>query len=304
MSDENEAVDTSSCCASCGVAEIDDIKLKYCDGCDLVRYCSDDCKGDHKSQHEEACKKRAAELREELLFKQPESTHRGDCPICMIPLPLDRRRYVMMGCCSKVICKGCLNTIVLLETEASLCPFCRNSTADPDEESEKLRMKRIEANDPYAMTDHGKRQNNKGDYSSGFEYFTKAAELGNADANYLLSVLYREGKGVEKDEVKGMFHLEEAAIGGHPEARFTLGAHKWNDGDIERAVKHHIIAANLGLDESIKVLMGAFKDGEVSKEDLASALHAHKAAVDATKSPQRLVEEKILSKLLDKAENG
>ena len=37
MSEENEAVDTS-CCASCGIAEIDDIKLKDCDGCDLVKY--------------------------------------------------------------------------------------------------------------------------------------------------------------------------------------------------------------------------------------------------------------------------
>ena len=30
-------------CASCGIAEVDDIKLKDCSACDLVRYCSDDC---------------------------------------------------------------------------------------------------------------------------------------------------------------------------------------------------------------------------------------------------------------------
>ena len=33
--------------------------------------------------------------------------------------------------------------------------------------------------------------------------------------------------------------------------------------------------------------MNAFKDGLVDKEVLASTLRAHKAAVDATKSPQR-----------------
>ena len=114
----------------------------------------------------------------------------------------------------------------------------------------------------------------------------------------MLSVMYREGKGVEKDVVKGIFHLEEAAIGGLPLARYELGAIEWNDGDIERAVKHHIIAANLGLDESIKVLMGAFQKKLVSKEELASALRAHKAAVDATKSPEREFEEKFISKLL------
>ena len=34
-------------------------------------------------------RKRAAVLRDELLFKQPESSHLGDCPICCLPLPLD-----------------------------------------------------------------------------------------------------------------------------------------------------------------------------------------------------------------------
>jgi len=51
------------CCASCGIAEVDEVKLKECSDCDLIKYCSDECKQDHKSQHEEDCKKRAAELR-------------------------------------------------------------------------------------------------------------------------------------------------------------------------------------------------------------------------------------------------
>ena len=53
MSEESEA--DVSCCASCGITEIDDIKLVPCDGCDLVRYCSDECRQDHKSEHEEVC---------------------------------------------------------------------------------------------------------------------------------------------------------------------------------------------------------------------------------------------------------
>ena len=65
MSEEdNHQADTS--CASCGIAEIDDIKLKDCDDCDLVRYCSDACQRDHKTKHKEACKKRAAELDEKI----------------------------------------------------------------------------------------------------------------------------------------------------------------------------------------------------------------------------------------------
>jgi len=31
-------------CACCGIAAVDDIKLKLCDGgCDLVKYCGDEC---------------------------------------------------------------------------------------------------------------------------------------------------------------------------------------------------------------------------------------------------------------------
>ena len=102
-SDAHNVADTSPCCASCGIPEVDDIKLKECADCDLVRYCSVECQKNHKSQHEEDCKKRAAELRDELLFKQPESNHLGDCPICMIPLSLDTKKSNMHNCCSKVV---------------------------------------------------------------------------------------------------------------------------------------------------------------------------------------------------------
>ena len=60
-------------------------------------------------------------------------------------------------------------------------------------------------------------------------------------------------------------------------------------------MKHFTIAANLGHDESIKALMDNFKDGFVSKDDLAAALRAHQAAADATKSPQREAAEEYLS---------
>eukprot|EP00984_Skeletonema_dohrnii_P020250 scaffold9816_cov99-Skeletonema_dohrnii-CCMP3373.AAC.4 len=288
MSEDN-AVDTS-CCASCGIAEVDGIKLKECAGCDLARYCSDECQKNHKSLHEDACKKRAAELRDELLFKQPDSSHHGDCPICMIPLPLDPKKSTMKGCCSKLICNGCNHANNIREWEERrdpLCPFCREPLPTTKEERDKRRMKRIKANDPVAMTQWGGEQAQKGDHQSAFQYFTKAAELGDAAVHYNLSVLYDDGHGVEKDKGKEIYHLEEAAIGGHPYARFNLGVEEEKSGSIERAVKHLIIAANLGDDKSIKLLMRMFKEGKVSKVDLAAALRAHQAAVDATKSPHR-----------------
>eukprot|EP00985_Skeletonema_marinoi_P000144 scaffold42_cov77-Skeletonema_marinoi.AAC.5 len=290
MSEENSDHNMTMCCASCGIAEVDEVKLKECATCDLVRYCSDACLKEHKSQHKEDCKKRVAELNDEILFKQPESSHRGDCPICCLPLSLDIQKSGMTACCSKIICGGCSHANQIREEEASLqikCPFCREPTPSTDEGFDNQRMKRVEVNDPVALCREGVLQYHKGDYQSAFEYFTKAAELGNVDAHYQLAVMYDDGHGVEKDKGKEIYHLEEAAIGGHHDARFNLGWEEGNNDNFERAVKHWIISANLGDDGSIKILMEKFKEGKVSKDDLAAALRAHQAAVDATKSPQR-----------------
>ena len=81
--------------------------------------------------------------------------------------------------------------------------------------------------------------------------------------------------------------MEEAAINGDPCGRYNLAVNEIKNGRIERGVKHSIIAANLGHDTSMKVLREFYAVGLVKKEDFAAALSAHKASVDAIKSPQR-----------------
>eukprot|EP00985_Skeletonema_marinoi_P005849 scaffold2553_cov162-Skeletonema_marinoi.AAC.3 len=73
--------------------------------------------------------------------------------------------------------------------------------------------------------------------------------------------MYYEGQGVEKDKKKDVYHLEQAAIGGHPNARHNLGV------------------------------------GFVSKEGFDEALRARQVAVDFMKSPQRDKAKVALSKL-------
>jgi len=92
---------------------------------------------------------------------------------------------------------------------------------------------------------------------------------------------------------KQIYHWEEAAIAGHHLARHNLGCHEKMNGNIERAVKHWIIAANMGHEKAIQRLKKCYADGEVSKEDFAAALRAHHAAVEATKSPQREAAERF-----------
>jgi hypothetical protein len=281
MSEDNQA-DTT--CASCGTAEIDDVKLKPCDDCDLVRYCSDECQRDHKSQHEEDCKKRAAELRGELLFKQPESSHLGDCPICCLPMSLEPDTTRIMSCCGKEICRGC--DIAHLTSKNTCCPFCRHPVPT-EEESEMHKIQRVEANDRVALSYLGALQCTKGDYRTALDFLTKAAGLGDMEAHYNLAIMHRNEQGVEKDKKKEVHHLEEAAIGGHPGARYLLACHEWENGRKERAEKHLFIAATQGEKKSMRFLMESYKEGYTDKMDLAATLRAHQKALDATKSPQR-----------------
>ena len=277
-------------CASCGVAGSDDIKLKYCTACHLVKYCSVKCQKDHRKQHKKECKKRAAELRDELLFKQPESTHLGDCPICCLPLPTEPGKFCLNACCSKLICNGCNFANQMREIEGRIqfkCAFCRKAVPKTHEKIIEHLLKRIEVNDPNAMCCMGTETRNKGDYRSAFEYFTNAAALGDVEAHYQLSGLYQYGRGVEKDKKKQMHHLTEAAIGGHPDARHNLGGMEGDNGQHDRAAKHLIIAAKLGYDLSLDVLKNLYKAGLVSKEDFTAALRGYQAAIVATKSPQR-----------------
>jgi tetratricopeptide (TPR) repeat protein len=276
-------------CASCGKAAVDDVKLKRC-ACNLVKYCSIECQKNHRPQHKKACKKRLAELREDQLFTQPDESHLGECPLCCLALPLDGTKLKMMACCSKIICKGCALANVLRVAKQGLeqrCPFCRETPPKSKGEAKKMAKERVKANDPDAIFQMGVRHDDVGEYGKALEYWTKAAELGHADAHYNLSIMYEDGNGVERDLKKKVYHLEEAAIGGHPSARFNLGCHEHSNGRTSRAMKHYIIAAKLGDDDALHNVKLGFIDGFVSKDDYASALRGHQAAVDATISKQR-----------------
>jgi tetratricopeptide (TPR) repeat protein len=231
-----------------------------------------------------------AQIRDDKLFNQPDGNYHGECPICCLPLPLDPRKSTIKSCCCKLICNGCDYANVLREREKGLehkCPYCRELSAKSEEVIVQNLMKRVKANDPVALTEVGKTRYGEGDYERAFEYFTKAAAFGDAEAHYKLSIMYEFGEGVGKDKKKEVYHLEEAVMGGHPVARYNLGVEEKINGRMDRAVKHFIITAKLGDDPALEVVKQSFIEGLVSKEDFEAALRGHQAAVDATKSEQR-----------------
>ncbi len=284
--EDKEARAAEDLCASCGIAALDNITLEECDGCDLVKYCSDKCQEDHREQHDEECKKRVKELHDKKLFTQPDSCCHGECPICFLPMPLDVKKSTFYSCCSKKICDGCHHTHRIINKQ-KFCPFCREPTPDM-EEFERRIMKRIEANnDPAAMRELGAVRCEEGDYDTAFKYLTKAAELGFVEAHYDLGVAYARGQGVKEDEGKAVYHFERAAIVGEPDARYNLGCIEERNGRFDRAVKHFVISAQLGDTDSMKELWKHYKLRNVTKDDLEATLRTHQAALDAMKSPQR-----------------
>ncbi len=295
-------------CASCGIASGDDVKLEECPECQFVRYCSGKCREDHREQHDEGCSKWAAELHDKKLFSQPNSTDLGDCPICFLPMPLEPDKAMHWICCSKLICMGCVVANTMSNKhhrmKARSCPFCREPAGVKNEEDkdkginayEKQEMERVKANDPAALRCKGVKLYQQRNYDAALEYLTKAVELGDLRAHYNLGFMYVTGEGVEKDEKKAVYHLEKAAIDGHPYARNMLGAIELKNGNSERAVKHMIIAAKLGLDLSMKALWDMFKEGYICKQDLEATLRSHQAAIDEMKSSQRDIAEAALQK--------
>ena len=289
------AEETDVCCANCGIKELDEIKLEECTDCHLVRYCGDNCRENHREEHEEECKNRKALLHDRKLFTQPDETHLGECPLCFLPMPIDADKSTFYPCCSEIICYGC-DYANDMSNGGDNCPFCRELVSSGGEETHKRMMKRIKANDPVALTQMGVDRHDEGDYDVAFEYLTKAAELGDVGAHFKLGMLRYGGKGVEKDEKKAVYHFEIAAIGGHPLARSMLAVIEGRNGNIERSVKHLIIAAKLGYEDSMKALWKYYSLGNITKEELDATLRSHQAALDAMKSEQRDIADKSCGK--------
>ena len=153
-------------------------------------------------------------------------------------------------------------------------------------------MKRVEVGDAIAIYDLGVHyyRGNKGlrqNYQKAVELWLRAGELGCATANHNLGNCYHNGVGVERDMKKAIYYYELAATGGDPAARFNLGLLEENEGNVNRAVKHFMIAAGAGCDDSLRHVQLGYMNGHATKDDFEKALHTHKDAKDEMESEQR-----------------
>jgi len=99
----NTSENSTSVCANCAKGEESNEDLKACSACQLVKYCNRECQLAHRPQHKKECKKRAAELHEEALFKERP---REKCPGCDLPMLFGNKVSVFASCCGNNVCIG------------------------------------------------------------------------------------------------------------------------------------------------------------------------------------------------------
>ena len=277
-------------CANCGKGEEESDNLKNCSACLSVKYCSAVCQKAHRPQHKKECKKRAAELYDEKLFKDHPPAE--ECPICFLPLSSTTMTEMFQSCCGKRICAGCILALVESEGGKPLCAFCRTPAPTSNEEEVRRLKKLMEKGSGrafstlaglYADGIMGMQQN----FQKAVELSLKAGELGCADAYYNLGNCFRLGKGTQVDTKKAKQYCELAVLGGCVEARHNLGVMEWQAGNHQRAKTHYIIAARAGYKQALDTVKRGFMTGLVTKDEYATTLRAYHERQKETKSEMR-----------------
>ena len=218
------------------------------------------------------------------------------CPICILRLPTlyTGRKYMM--CCGKVICSGCLHAPRYDDlgniVDNRKCAFCRTRWPKSNREVVQSLEKRVELDDPIAIYNMGcdyqdgtcgRPQN----HAKALELYHRAAELGYVASYNNIGYAYNNGEGVDVDKKKARHYYELAAIGGDPIARYNLGEMDEEAGNIERALKHYMIAVRDGDAESLTAIQRLYSNGLATKEDYTKALQLYQTYLNEIKSKQR-----------------
>ena len=308
MSTADNKEDTSVC-ANCG-KEGDDIN-NVCNKCKQVKYCNAACKKKHRHKHKKDCEehirlaaeknnnelRRVAEKHDEDLFKQPPP--KEDCPICFLRIPSLTSGWKYQLCCGSVICSGCVYAPVydnqgneVDDDKQNECPFCRFVAPKSVEEMNNMLMKRSETGDAITIFHQGNyyRDGRHGlpqDYKKALELYHRAGELGYAGAYCNIGNAYHRGRGVEVDKKVASYYFELAAMAGDVYARHNLGTNEALAGNMDRAIKHWMIAVRDGYADSLTLIKETYSRGYATKDDYTAALQLYQTYLGEIKSVHR-----------------
>ena len=190
----------------------------------------------------------------DLLAPLPE---REECPICLVPLPINDDDTTFHSCCGKYVCSWCIYKSVLKDIENGVqqdeikCAFCRQLTPKNGVKALKKLMKK---NEPGAFVHMASRyQSGDGVMQSDtktLEMYIRAAELGFPNAYTDIGYHYRRGIVVEQDGSKSLAFYEVAAKKGSMYAHKILAKFHGNNGNNQKCIEHLKVAASAGDKES------------------------------------------------------
>ncbi|EJK65155.1 hypothetical protein THAOC_14027 [Thalassiosira oceanica] len=190
-------------------------------------------------------------------------------------------------CCMKRICYGC--NYAARKRGMKGCPFCR--TACPDNDADRLALirARVAKKNPEAIFFLGQQYffgdlGLQKDMRKAVELWTKAADLGSIEALFQLGCIQED---IQEDKARAAEFYEKAAMQGCVEARHNLGGCEGQKGNHDRAVRHLLISAKMGHEESVGNIRRVFMRGLATKEQYAEALKGYQDAVEEMKSHDR-----------------
>ena len=178
------------------------------------------------------------------------------------------------------------------------CPFCEeNLQLSTDEEKIDRIKERIEnCNDELSIHilatcyDVGGRWGVPQDSKKAHQLWIRAAELGLREAHHYLSRSYgkyHKERGVDEDDKKELYHLEEAAILGDAASRCDLGMYEGERGNWDKAKKHWMLSASAGCEGCFERIKRGKKKGVVTSNEYKKTLRAYKESLNLTRSAQR-----------------
>ena len=121
------------------------------------------------------------------------------------------------------------------------------------------------------------------DRDNALTLWRRAAELGCSAAHYNIDNAYRNGEIIGKDMKK----VGAMGYAGDVNARYNLAILENDSGNVDRAIKHLMIAVGLGNNDSLKAIKHMKVHGYATKDDYAKALQSYQSYLDEIKSDQR-----------------
>ena len=119
------------------------------------------------------------------------------------------------------------------------------------------------------------------------ELFHRAGELGSTTAYCSVGYAYDHGGGADVDEKKANQYYELAAMRGDADARHNLGLNEGMAGNVDRALRHLMIAVRGGYKPSLEMIKGLYTSGCITKDDYTKALQLFQEYLGEIKSKHR-----------------